>query len=405
MSPNCHRPAHSVAILVFLLLLLISISSVTAAGGEEAATETVAREVSNHAERVRELIGRRTATSNTFLLENGSLETELFEVPVNYKDDNGDWRPIEQELQQAPDGTVVNGANAFEIRLPEDLNEAPAKIALGDQWVSQMPIQIGVKPGKVDQGVASYETAGGAAELQYSAFADGLKENIVLAGPSAPSTYRFELDASIGVTPTLAESGSIDFTAENGDRVARVPAPVMADSAGTPAPAGAVKYSLEADEESWKLTVEADPEWLQAGDRSWPVTIDPTLKIDSGTLDCVITNDGTNTSFCSPLQSYRNVKANYQSSGTDLFARTLVRFDLSSLPASAAVTSATVGIFAGSEAKNVSQVDLYDINRPWGNGVNWTYAQTNYSGANKWTTLGGDYGKYLPNRPASPQLK
>ncbi|MFL5833895.1 MAG: DNRLRE domain-containing protein [Solirubrobacterales bacterium] len=378
--------------------VLLLVLAVAAARGEEATSEPEAPQAAQAPARIKEMVSRRTATSTTFLLSNGSLETELFEVPVNYKDDDGDWQPIEQELQQAPDGTVTNGANDFNVRLPEDLNEAPAKISMDDQWVSQMPIEIGVQPGEVDQGVVSYEAAGGAAEIQYSGLADGLKENIVLAGPSAPSAFHYELDASQGVTPALAEDGSIGFMTEERHLVAEVPAPVMHDAAGVLAPPGGVNYSLEDGEGVWKLAVEADPKWLPAEDRSWPVTIDPTLKLDSGTLDCVITNDGTNTSFCSPLQNYRNVKANYQSSGTDLLARTLVRFDLSSLPASAAVTSATVGLYAATEAKNVSQVDLFDVNRSWEAGVTWRWWGSDHHqiSSKEWATQGGDYGKYLP---------
>jgi RHS repeat-associated protein len=380
-----------------LSVLALAVSS---ASGDQAEDGTNNAAASEEVVPVKELPGRSTATSDTYLLSDGSLETRLFQVPVNYRDDNGEWQTIDQELRALPDGTIANGDNAFDVSLPEDLDQAPTTVSVGDQWVSQMPIAIGVSSAAVSQGVASYEAAGGTAELQYSGLANGLKENIVLADSSAPSTYHFRLDASQGVTPALAEDGSIEFRGAEGDVVAEIPAPVTVDGAGTPAPADTATYSLgEVGEGGWQLSIVADPEWLGAPDRAWPVTIDPSLTIPAPALDCGIANQGfSENSFCGTSGwPYLGVKAAYKSSAAaDEYSRSLLRFNVSTIPADASINSAKVGIYSPSAASNVAWVTAWDANQTWDSTVSWKKYATEKPSNKKqfWSAEGGDFGKW-----------
>ena len=347
---------------------------------------------------MRELSERSTATSDTYLLSNGSLETRLFQVPINYRDESGEWQPIDQELQQSADGSITNGDSSFNLHLPDDLDQAPVKLSVADQWVSQIPVGIGVGSADVTEGVASYGAAGGSTDIEFSGLSNGVKENIVLADASAPSIFHFRLDASQGVVPSLGEDGSIRFEDAQGDQVAQMPAPVMLDGAGTIAPPGVVSYDLEADSDGgWRLAVEAEPEWLADPDRAWPVTIDPSVTIPAPALDCGIANQGfSETSFCGTSGwPYLGVKAAYKSSGADEYARTLLRFNLAAVPAKASISSATIGVYATSPASNVSQVQLYDANQAWDSTASWKKYATSGGTKQLWSSEGGDYGKYV----------
>jgi RHS repeat-associated protein len=345
---------------------------------------------------VAELPDLRTATSRTFELSDGQLETRLYESPVNYRDEDGKWQPIEEGLTELPSGAVVNGDNSFDIHLPEDLQEAPVRVELPDGWISEQPLGLATDPVALDGEVATYEAASGSAAFEFTGLANGLKENIELADSSAPSIYRYDIETSAGLTPSLTEQGSIAFTDGEDHLVAEMPAPTMADYAEVQAPANAVKYSLEdLGNGRWRVSVEADPQWLADSARSWPVTIDPTTEIKQPALDCIIVNDGYEPSRCGPSQTYMLAKANYPSSGPDVIGRTLLRFDLSAIPSTASITSATIGLYAASEAKNISKVDLYDVSRSWTSDLNWKYWEEHHNVNTEWDTLGGDYGKYM----------
>lgn len=378
---------------VVCLILAVGIGSALAQEQEETGSTASV----NAGQEAKELPGRRTATSNTFALPDGTLETRIYEVPVNYRDEKGDWQPIDESLRETASGSLVNGDNSFDAHLPEDFDEAPVKVTLGEQWVSQAPLGISTDPAELEGGIATYSTQSGVADIEFSGLANGLKETIELSGPAAPSTYHFRLQASAGVAPILLEDGSIEFRDENGDLVAAIPAPIMVDAAGISAPPDAVFYRLEdGSPQTWELAIEADPEWLNASERSWPVIIDPTVTIPSPALDCVIAS-GFSSSLCGtsgwPLLG---VKAAYPSSGEDEYARTLLRFNLTGIPADASLTAATIGLYASNAAANVTKIDLYDVSRSWTSGVTWIKHSAGGGNNNNWLTPGGEFGKYMP---------
>jgi RHS repeat-associated protein len=377
-----------VVVLFSLVTLVLLVSSFALANDEEPSGE---QSQEPPAQVVAELPALRTATSNTYQLSNGEKETRLYESPVNYRDEEGKWLPIEEGLTELPSGAVVNGDNSFDIHLPEDLQEAPVRVELQDGWISQQPLGLATEPVSLDGEVATYQAASDSAAFEFTGLATGLKENIELTDPSAPTTYSYEIEASAGLTPSLTEQGSIDYTDAEGQLVAEMPAPTMADNAEMQAPANAVAYSLENLEEGrWRVSVEADPQWLADPSRSWPVTIDPTLKeIKQPELDCIIVNDGSESSRCGPSQTYMLAKANYVSGGTTDLARSLLRFGLSSIPKTASLTSATIGLYSAKTATNITKVNMYDVSHSWTSDVNWA----RFDGRHTWSTPGGDYAK------------
>lgn len=345
-----------------------------------------------------EIPARRTETSNTYRLADGRLQTYLFEAPVNYRTSDGKWQPIDESLEETADGSIVNGDNSFDLSLPSSLDSGAVRLSVGDAWVSERPLGIGTDSAELDGEAAVYEAENPGVSFEFEGLANGLKENIVLADASAPSTLYFLLEASAGLTPQLTEGGAIEFRDEAGELVTQLPAPVMSDSAESPNVSTDVHYDLQpAEGGGWRLAVTADPDWLADPDRIWPVKIDPTVTIPAPALDCAIAN-GTNseTSFCGTSGwPYLGVKAAYKSSpSADEFARTLLRFNLSSIPTNASLSSATLGVW-GEEARNTTGVRVWDANQTWDSTVNWKNYDTYSNGKHHaWTSPGGDYGKY-----------
>lgn len=389
--------------LALVTLSLVLVVAVAAASGEDSESGSATAVSEPEATPLRELPARRTATSRTFELSNGQLEARLYEVPVNYRDENGDWKPISEELTELPSGAVTNGANSFDVYLPTDLDQAPVRIDFGDgRWISQQPLGLSTQPIDLTGEVATYERAGSSAGVEFSGLATGLKENIVLAGPSAPSTYRYALDLSAGISPELTQDGAIEFRDSEGILVGYMPPPVMADSASEPQVSNAIHFAIEPkDSGGWLLSVEADAEWLSDPARVFPVKLDPTWEktIEKPALDCTIANWTPTTSYCAPGQTYHVAKANYLSGGTSQIGRTLLRFDTSTIPKTAYLTSATIGLYSAKTATNITKVDLYDVHNAWTNTVNWNYASFN-SPRKSWGAAGGDYGKNITT-PAS----
>lgn len=337
-----------------------------------------------------ELESRRTETSQTFRLPDGKLETRIFESPIHYRDDESDWEPIGQVLKETDGATITNGANDFDVSLPKQIDSEAVRLSVGDQWVASKLIGPDAGAAQLEGQTAIYEGTHADVSYDFSGLANGLKEDIVIADASQPSTFTFDLTASAGVAPTLVD-GAIEFRGEDGKVVAILPAPTMADSAQDPPQvSNAVHYELGAPKQGhWPLTVDANRDWLTQPERKWPVRIDPTIVTVSPTLDCTISGwKGINGWGGCGSAGAQLLEARYLPSTTapDSWRRSLLKFSVGAIPTKAYVSSAKVGLYSAGPAGFTSGVELRRVTRKWTNEVNWASA-----GPDKWTSEGGDY--------------
>ncbi len=342
-----------------------------------------------------EIQSERTQDSQTFRLPDGELEARIFESPVNYRDAEGEWKPIGEGLEEAGGG-VTNGPNRFEASLPGRLGDGPMRLSIGDQWISTELLGNSSQPAQLEDQEANYGLSGGAA-IAYASMPNGIKESIEIAGPDQPSSFQFALNASAGLHPALSEEGAVEFRDENGQVVAVLPAPFMWDSA-TPAPAESsdvhseIHYELEPGSEGgWLLKVIADRDWLTSPTRVWPVYLDPSATVPSPSLDCYYGLYGTTTTYngCGSGGAPR-LRAQYMPATKEQTSereRSLLKFDTSSIPSNAHVSEATVGLFAPWEPLHISGIELRRATKSWDKNVSWF----KFDATQSWTAAGGDF--------------
>ena len=112
-------------------------------------------------------------------------------------------------------------------------------------------------------------------DISYNLSAFNIKESIIINNRRENYAFSFTLDVG-DLTPSIQENGSIALSDEADQCIYLIPAPYMYDAAYDYSDAAA--YSLERNEQGvWTLTVTADADWINAEDRVFPVTIDPTL--------------------------------------------------------------------------------------------------------------------------------
>jgi RHS repeat-associated protein len=362
-------------------------------GSEPADTSAAAAELSESPSQNpgAELESKRTATSDTFRLPDGALQTRIYENPINYRDADGDWKPIDEGLEEAGDSSLSNGDNDFDVRLPTRMGAGSVRLSIGGQWVSYRLLGLQSEAAELEGETASYEAEGSGLSFDFASLSNGLKEDIEIADPSAPSSFQFDLEMSAGLIPSIAEDGSLEFRDAEGQLILRAPAPTMSDSTpGIPAISDAAHYELSSkDDGSWALVVEADKDWLEQPDRNWPVRIDPTMTVLSPTLDCTFKgiSPGSTTWHGCGSTGQQELLASYSPGSTDTWYRSALKFNLSSIPANAEITAATVGLYAPAAALNTSGVEMRRAIRPWTQSLNWA----TYNGVNNWTVPGGDF--------------
>jgi RHS repeat-associated protein len=374
------------AICLMALSVLPASASSEVQEGEEPALEVPAPASAE------ELPNKRTATSDTYRLHSGMLETRVYGTPVNYEDPEGQWQPIKEGLEEAEGGEIVNGANSVEVSLPTELQEGFARVTIGDQWVGSRLLATATEPAEVSEGAAVYESPEADASFEYTTLPNGLKEEIELEGPSSPSSFRYELTASAGLSAELTGDGSVVFKDEHGEAVASLPAPTVADAQSIAPDPNQVSYQLAPREGGkWVLTVAVDPQWLAAPDRNWPVRIDPTVTAEEPDLDCTIGGKTGQEGWIDCASWGReNLLAGYNpetNQAEDNWYRSLMYLRTSEIPHGADISSAELMLYAPESAQNTSGVAVHRLLKPWTWQANWK----RYTSGHNWEAEGGDY--------------
>jgi RHS repeat-associated protein len=382
--------------MLFALLLTglaVMASSITppAAKSEEAAGEVPAADAAIPPSAV-ELPDKRTSTSDTFELHSGLLETRIYNTPVNYEDDDGDWQRIEEGLEEGDDGAIVNGDSSVDVSLPSELQEEAARLTIDDQWVAFKLLATDTEPVELSEGAAVYESRESDTAFEYTTLPGGLKEEIELQGPSSPSSFRFQLTASPGLSADLAADGSVVFKNGAGDVVASMPAPTVADAGSLAPSADQVSYQLSPREGgAWVLTVSVNPEWLEAPGRSWPVRIDPSVTKEDADLDCVIGGKTGQEGWIDCASwGRKDLLAGYNAELNqveDSWYRSLLYLQTSELIQGADLISADLQLHAPEAAQNTSGVAVHRVLKPWDWQANWK----RYTSGKNWAAEGGDY--------------
>jgi RHS repeat-associated protein len=349
-----------------------------------------------------EIKSARTATSDTYQLPDGSRETRLYAASVNYKDEEAEWKPIEEDLEPASGGGLTNGANSFDLSLPERLGAAPVRVGGNDEWVSDRLLAKASEIPEVEGNTATYEATLPGTTFELSSIPTGVEETIELGNASQPSSFHFELDASQGLTPYLEEDGSVAFRQKDGTEAARMPAPTITDSVPDAVPnSREVHYEVKSlPNGKWELELAADKTWLEDPSRVWPVTIDPSIEVkQSSNKNCEIFLDEP-TIFGGERESNSEIEtlcgqkgtptlnAGYSAYNTgtrilNTWDHSLLQFNLSGIPADSYIASASVNLYDTKSAAGLGSVELRELTKFWEIPLlNWFHP---------WTTWGGDF--------------
>ena len=278
----------------------------------------------------------REAEVKHFQLRDGEMLAVAYGLPVHYETDAGVYEEIDNRLTlQNPDGSRSEEPPDAELRrwqaeqacgnngnAPEDprvyrngggllaadfavLSNAEHLVTLQYKGCSlrmtPLPEErgaLGPVVGRIDesqresfpdgslesaimpkngQSALLYEGLWSDADLQYILTETALKENILIREREDSYSYSFLLELE-DLRPAFSEDGGVELLNEEDERILCIPAAWMADAAG--AYSDSLRYELQQRDGALVLTVKADPAWVNAEERVFPVTIDPTAMID-----------------------------------------------------------------------------------------------------------------------------
>ncbi|MEV0167802.1 DNRLRE domain-containing protein [Nonomuraea fuscirosea] len=280
--------------------------------------------------RVKELTGERSRFSTVYELEDGRSQAEVSSRPVHYRTAKGGWEPVDTRIEaSSQDGfTHSNDRTGFDTRFG-DRSDKLLRLKLGDRQVTLgVAGQARQITPKVDASTVTYAEVWDGVDVVYKLTPEGVKEYLVLTKPPVAGTsYAFTVKTG-GVQAEARPDGSIVFVGQDGTAAFTIPKPFMIDAEKDPAsPYGmrhseAVTQALTQQGGETTITLTPDPGWLAAAERTWPVVIDPTLRISPQTQDAYVDSSKKTTNFDAAWQ----LPVGKTSAGA--INRSLLRFNL-----------------------------------------------------------------------------
>jgi RHS repeat-associated protein len=352
---------------------------------------------------VTELVGERSATSETWLNSDGTRSMTSYREPKFFQAAGSkEWSPIDSSLvaDEAHPGWVRNAANSWSARfgplVPGGLpGESGVVTESGAESLSFTPEAMAVD--RVDPvvdakaGTVTYVGVWPNVDVRYTVTAGAVKEDLVVNGPTDRASFRF-LTSGAGLSPDRSEHATGGLVSDGAGGI-RVAAPTVqakdgADATVTAKPvlgaddvaagsAAAPDAGGKAPVAGRSLSVSVDAGWLGGLKADeFPVTIDPTTVFNANPWYSYASNGYS----CSYPCGIRVGNSQYMG---DLYWRGVGYFPYESLIDNHRnVLSATVNLALNAGTANPWQVDVCWASAyswggacdtgAWGAGVMWS---------------------------------
>ncbi len=332
-----------------------------------------------------EITEEREENIKVYQREDGTFSAFTSAVPIHYEE-NGEWKDIDNTLveKQVENKTVlINKENSYQVEFPEQLtSDTEIKLDNGEAEIAFSMRDISASSAVVADTPSASETSELAelvdinskdsavtfsnirpnVDVEYTVGAQTLKESIILAQkPTSSITFEYELNTNDETAILNADSS---ITVYNDDEVAFViETPYMFDSADSLS--YDVSVSLEALENgNYLITYAPDYNWLCSEDISYPVTIDPTIRLyRKRILNEEMYGTYTPTSGADSTKEW--FIQNYGSNYSELCLNSLDTF----FKTNTVITSAKLSAYcvdAGDSASNANIIAAREITGDWG---------------------------------------
>ena len=307
-------------VLATTLLLLPSARSVSAQADDDITTTPTTEvmqddsvfqtEAANPG--ITEVVSRREENVKHFDMGDGTYQAVAYARPIHELDSEGNWQNIETGLQLSSTGSAACytadqmgvtfaqriGSTQPLMALNEagnsiSLNFVPSQTSLTRSSFASLPATVENASVKTEQthfetfeeatnidlsSSITYSEVQPNTDIEYVVEPGLVKENIIVKDSRNSYIYDFSLNLT-GLYPAMLNDGSIlIYDSDTDEMCYAIPAPYMYDALGNLSED--VWYTLSGANGSYTLTVEASAAWINDSNRTFPVTIDPTIYSD-----------------------------------------------------------------------------------------------------------------------------
>ena len=349
-----------------------------------------------------EIESLRESNVKHFRLPDGSYQAVVYSQSIHRKDESGKWIDIDNHLtEENKDGYLQYSTSDSRIKFVNNDKNYPVMTLSEDGYSISMEfignthsfIQKATKADTEKPTITNstqrktntfasleeaknitsktsirYENLQNTTDIEYVLIGNDIKENIILNSITDDYSYQFQLNL-IGLSPLLNKDGSISLNdIHTKETKYTIPAPYMYDASGNIS--YQVAYAVkESSPNSYSLTVCADENWINAPERNFPITIDPTIQGNDTVWDTYISSGNPNT-------NYGDSQELWISSSNITFMKIEIP---DTIPAGSTITNATLNVpFYYYITSGSLTIGAYEICFPWEEyEITWNIADEN----------------------------
>ena len=385
-----------VAFIMALFMILVSVpvsvfatSAISASSSDDTSTninaesETVKKDVIV----LEEDKTLRDENTKYFKLSDGTTKAVVYSQGVHFKDADGNWVDIDNTLTL--NGSEYSSNNKQSIKFAnKSSSNGLVSIKDGDFKIDFTPLNTNKVSAIVENpqknnsrkfddvkalrnlvSKVTYSNIYNGIDIEYILMGNNIKENIIVNSKQDSYVYSFELKLN-KLTAELSNGSIVLSDSTTGENMYVIPAPYMYDANGVMSID--VEYSL-VQNNKWKytFTVTANTEWINAEDRAFPVTIDPTVVADIIDTDTFVMSDNGDYWDMGSL-----IIGNFM--GEYLDSPGFMKFNtIPDIPEKSILVQAEIAMFL-SYVENTDNIDfyigVYKATKNWINDNNFSYA-------------------------------
>lgn len=333
-----------------------------------------------------EMVSLRQENVKHFRLADGSYVAAQYNYPVHYKDENGEFIDINNQLvSSGSEFATENSRVKFIKKITGNgniftLHENNTKITMGLVGAEKKTEGVVTSGDNSDdyiedalgkmtnlENISStilYPDILDGVDIEYVVHSLNIKENIIVKERKDSYSYTFALELN-NLTAVLSEDGNVYINDNEGKTQYVIPAPVVYDSNKKYASKSESGYMLTSSGNGkYELTVTVSEEWMNDEARAFPIVIDPPIECVSGNvLDLSIDSDNQNV----------NTEPDHQLmvSSTE---RTYLKFNdyyFDSIPQGASIMKANLSIIGSKIGETCPKVGVYPIASDWDETLTW----------------------------------
>lgn len=367
-----------------------------------------------------EIINQDVDDEYTITVKNadGTNTVHIFQTPIKYLDN--------ETLKLKKDTIVVSSEkisllknyayesvdNEIKSYFPENINDG-IKMEYGDYSISLSPMLSNIQSSVKNQQISAVTKIGNTVSyskifdsdisLEYAPSLNGIKENIIIERYNGINTFSFTIDLD-GLIPTKTEGDSIPLSDPTTDEMKFYIGQINARDSYAGANENdethftlynSLKLEPTLKENIYTLTVTVDKDFLESETTVYPVTVDPSISINSSnTADAPVYSGYPNTNYYT--NEYNMVGyhgSSYKEAMTFVKLNTLSTYKHVNPEK---INYAYYRVYEGSGKTSTATINLYDTYATWNEstitysnkpGISTEYESSNTISSSGWYTF------------------